>query len=106
MCVRVMREARLVRRHHKHSSNDPANFPTNSQTDKFLQLLPVAPPLLVTLKTHFTASFFEGTKNIFCDKYSEKCKYSQGWGHPSSHPGSGPADVIRDNNSWPRPPPV
>lgn len=27
-----------VRRHHKHSSNDPANFPTNSQTDKFLQL--------------------------------------------------------------------
>ncbi len=36
--VRVMREARLVRRHHKHSSNDPANFPTNSQTDKFLHL--------------------------------------------------------------------
>ena len=74
---------------------------TNSST------FPVAPPLpACDIKTPFYSVFFED-EDYFCDKYSEKCKYSQlGLGHPSSHPGSGPADVIRDNNSECRPPPV
>lgn len=65
--VRVMREARLVRRHHKHSSNDPANFPTNSQTDKFLHLPhgSSSPLPACDIKTPFYSVFFENTKEYF-----------------------------------------
>ena len=66
--VRVMGEARLVRRHHKHSSNDPANFPTNSQTDKFLHLPPSGSSSAASacdIKTPFYSVFFEDSEYFF-----------------------------------------
>lgn len=103
--VRVMREARLVRRHHKHSSNDPANFPTNSQTDKFLHLPhgSSSPLPACDIKTPFYSVFFEHEGIFFVTSIQRNVNIA-GRGHPSSHPEVGPADVIRDNNSAGRPP--
>lgn len=71
---------------------------TNSST------FPVAPPLpACDIKTPFYSVFFEDEGIFFVTSIQRNVNIA-GWGHPSSHPEVGPADVIRDNNSAGRPP--